>query len=84
MELTEKAVRADVAELLHLSPEEIAADENLFEYGIDSIRLQTLVERWRALGAEVSFVELAEQPTLSHWLAQVFAGRGDEPRLTAA
>jgi aryl carrier-like protein len=88
MKLTEKTVRADVAELLHLLPDEAADDDNLFEFGLDSIRLLTLVEQWRSRGAEVSFVELAEQPTLAHWLTllapQVFAGRGDEPRLTAA
>lgn len=88
MKLTEKAVRADIAELLHLLTDEVADDDNLFEYGLDSIRLLTLLERWRAHGVEVSFVELAEQPTLAHWLPllvpQVFAGRGDEPRLTAA
>jgi aryl carrier-like protein len=58
MTLTEDVVRADVAELLHLLPEEI----------LDSIRLLTLLERWREAGAEASFVDLAEQPTLSHWL----------------
>ena len=68
MVLTEDVVRADVAELLHLLPEEILDSENLFEFGLDSIRLLTLLERWREAGAEVSFVELAEQPTLANWL----------------
>jgi aryl carrier-like protein len=68
MALTEDVVRADVAELLHLLPEEILDSENLFEFGLDSIRLLTLLERWREAGAEASFVDLAEQPTLSHWL----------------
>jgi len=68
MALTEEAVRSDVAELLHLLPDEVADADNLFEYGLDSIRLLTLLERWRDAGVEVSFVDLAEQPTLSHWL----------------
>jgi aryl carrier-like protein len=71
MALTEDVVRADVAELLHLLPDEVEDSENLFEFGLDSIRLLTLLERWREAGAEVSFVELAEQPTLSHWLPLV-------------
>jgi bifunctional isochorismate lyase/aryl carrier protein len=29
----------------------------------------SLVERWRRTGAEISFVELAERPTLTHWYA---------------
>lgn len=61
-------MRADVAELLHLLPDEVVDSDNLFEFGLDSIRLLSLLERWRDLGAEVSFVELAEEPTLERWL----------------
>jgi aryl carrier-like protein len=97
--LTEQVVRADVAELLHLLPEEVLDADNLFEFGLDSIRLATLLERWRDAGAEIGFVDLAEQPTLAHWLPLLVdegrppaeegalhrvSGRGDEPRLTAA
>ena len=61
-------MRADVASLLHLRPEELEDSDNLFEFGLDSIRVATLVERWREVGAEVSFVQLAEVPTLGEWL----------------
>lgn len=69
MKLTESLVRADVAELLHLLPDEVLDSDNLFEFGLDSIRLLSLLERWRDRGADVSFVQLAEEPTLAHWLA---------------
>jgi aryl carrier-like protein len=65
--LTPEAIRADVAALLHRNPDEAYENENLFECGLDSIRLLTLLERWREAGVAVSFVELAEQPTLEHW-----------------
>lgn len=65
--LTAVTVRADVAALLHLRPEEIVDTDDLFEYGLDSVRLLTLLERWREAGAEVSFVDLAEDATLAHW-----------------
>ena len=71
MRLTADAVRADVAELLHLAPDEIRDSENLFEFGLDSIRLAMLLERWRAAGAEVGFAELAEEPTLGSFIALV-------------
>jgi len=61
-------VRADVASLLHVQPDEVSDSDNLFEFGLDSIRVATLVERWREAGAEVSFVQLAEEPTLGGWL----------------
>jgi bifunctional isochorismate lyase/aryl carrier protein len=67
--LTPAVIRADVAEMLHRNPDEGFDLENLFECGLDSIRLLTLLERWRAAGVQVSFVELAERPTLAEWLA---------------
>jgi bifunctional isochorismate lyase/aryl carrier protein len=97
--LTEEVVRADVAELLHLPPEEVLDADDLFEFGLDSIRLATLLERWRGAGAEIGFADLAERATLDHWLPLLLdegrpadtegvlhrvSGRGDEPRLTAA
>lgn len=77
-QLDPATVRADVAELLHRSPEEVLATENLFESGLDSVRLLTLLERWREAGAELSFVDLAELPTLEHWLTLL------TPRVPAA
>jgi aryl carrier-like protein len=66
--LTEERMRADVAELLACDPAEIDADEDLLDRGLDSIRLMTLVERWRAAGATgLEFPDLAEEPVLSHW-----------------
>jgi len=62
--LSPETIRADVALLLHRNPDD---QENLFEAGLDSIRLLTLLEQWREAGVAVSFVELAEQPTLEHW-----------------
>ncbi|MCY1045091.1 isochorismatase family protein [Corallococcus sp. bb12-1] len=62
-------LRSDVAELLMEPVAAIGEDENLLERGMDSIRLMSLVERWRQHGTEVSFVELAEKPTLTDWYA---------------
>ena len=62
-------VRADIAELLYLEPEEVTDSENLFEAGLDSVRLHGLVERWRGHGAVVGFADLAEKPTLTAWWA---------------
>lgn len=69
MKLTEADARADVAELLFLNAGELADDADLFDAGLDSVRMMTLVERWREAGAEVSFVDLAERPTFAQWWA---------------
>ncbi|QSQ26364.1 isochorismatase family protein [Pyxidicoccus parkwayensis] len=62
-------LRTDVAELLQVSPADLLDDENLLERGLDSIRIMSLVERWRSAGTEVTFVELAERPSLTDWYA---------------
>ncbi|MFI8367905.1 phosphopantetheine-binding protein [Streptomyces sp. NPDC085479] len=59
----------DVADVLYVDAEEIDPDESLLDQGLDSIRLMALVETWRADGAVIGFVELAERPTLKEWAA---------------
>jgi len=63
--LTPASIRADIAELLCVAPDAMSGDANLFELGLDSLRLMTLLERWRESGVDVSFVELAERPHLA-------------------
>ncbi|MET9108951.1 phosphopantetheine-binding protein [Streptomyces zhihengii] len=66
--LTSDRVRADVAELLGCDPGSIAPGDNLLDLGLDSMRIMTLVERWRADGAPaLEFPDLAEQPELGRW-----------------
>ncbi|MEU3461055.1 phosphopantetheine-binding protein [Streptomyces sp. NPDC006733] len=69
MALTRERIRHDVAEVLDEDPQDIPFDENLVDYGLDSVRIMTLVERWRREGVEVTFVELAEQPAIEAWVA---------------
>lgn len=66
--ITLEIVREQVAEILHESPSAIADQDDLINNrGLDSIRIMSLVERWRRTGIEVTFVELAERPTLVDW-----------------
>ncbi|WP_205707946.1 hypothetical protein [Kineococcus vitellinus] len=55
------------------------AEEDLFDRGLDSVRLTTLVERRRSAGLTgLEFPDLAEQPRLSARVAparEVGAGR---------
>ncbi|MFI1285651.1 phosphopantetheine-binding protein [Streptomyces sp. NPDC020858] len=62
----ERLVR-DVADVLYTEPSDISLEEDLLDQGLDSIRLMSLVEKWRAEGATVTFVDLAERPTLRQW-----------------
>ncbi|MFI7357793.1 phosphopantetheine-binding protein [Streptomyces avidinii] len=57
----------DVADVLYTEPADVCLEEDLLDQGLDSIRLMSLVEKWRAEGARISFVDLAERPTLRQW-----------------
>ncbi|MGI5375514.1 phosphopantetheine-binding protein [Streptomyces sp. CA-251387] len=68
MTLTVRHIREDVADVLGEDPADIPDDENLVDYGLDSVRLMSLVERWRREhGAEISFVDLADRPAIEAW-----------------
>ncbi|MGW3009286.1 phosphopantetheine-binding protein [Streptomyces sp. NPDC001219] len=68
MALTLEQIRRDVADSLGEDPSDIPFDENLVDYGLDSVRLMALVERWRREhGVEAAFVDLAEQPAIESW-----------------
>lgn len=65
--LTRETMRADIAKILMLTTNDINPDENLSYAGLDSIRLMSLLEQWRAKGAKIQFVDLAEKTTLNEW-----------------
>lgn len=68
MALTVDLIRADVADALGEDPADIPVDENLVDHGLDSVRIMTLIERWRRdHGVEATFVDLAEQPAIEAW-----------------
>lgn len=69
----------DVANVMQIPSDEIDADENLMYLGLDSIRLMSLVEQWRAQGFNINFADLAETTTINDWVA-IF---NDEPLLQA-
>lgn len=73
MALTLESMRADIARILHESPDEIGADDNLLDLGLDSMRAMNLVLAWSEAGTELDFAALAERPTLSGWWAHVEA-----------
>jgi mycobactin phenyloxazoline synthetase len=63
------ALLTEVRDLLAEDGEAPAEDDNLIEWGLDSIALMRLAAAWRRAGAEVSFGALAADPTLGAWRA---------------
>jgi bifunctional isochorismate lyase / aryl carrier protein len=73
-------LRSEVSDLLQQPGTEIDDHESLLDLGFDSIRLMTLVERVRSTGVEVTFIELAEQPTLVAWWELVSSRLPHDPK----
>lgn len=67
LNLTIEHMRADVATMLHEQANEILDDDNLMEWGLDSMRAMTLAAKWRQAGASIEFADMAVEPTLQHW-----------------
>jgi aryl carrier-like protein len=68
MALSVELIRADVADVLGEDPSDIPLDENLVDYGLDSVRIMSLIERWRREhDITATFVDLAEQPAIEAW-----------------
>lgn len=68
-----ESMKKDVADSLMMPASDVHASDNLLDLGLDSIRLMTLLEKWRAQGAKVDFVDLAEAATLGNWWAIIEA-----------
>jgi len=66
--LNEAWLRAQVQPLLDADDEEPALDDNLTDFGLDSVQVMTLVGEWQKRGLPVTFADLAAQPTLQGWL----------------
>lgn len=61
-------LRALVLPLLDES-DEPEDDENLIDYGLDSVRMMALASRWRQAYSDIDFVMLAKKPTIDAWWA---------------
>ncbi|MFQ2050169.1 isochorismatase family protein [Aeromonas veronii] len=67
--LTRESLRAQVLARLpaEMQQEQPTEDDNLLDYGLDSLAVMGLVEEWRQQGLVVDLAELARTPTLAHW-----------------
>jgi bifunctional isochorismate lyase/aryl carrier protein len=69
--LTRESLRAQVLARLpaEMQQEQPTEDDNLLDYGLDSLAVMGLVEEWRQQELVVELAELARTPTLAHWWA---------------
>ncbi|QNQ19465.1 isochorismatase [Kosakonia sp. SMBL-WEM22] len=67
------ALRELILPLLDESDEPLD-DENLIDYGLDSVRMMALAARWRKVHGDIDFVMLAKNPTIDAWWALLARG----------
>lgn len=59
----------DVAAAIGVRPDELDTETNLLDIGLDSVRIMSLVEKWRAAGHDqIDLPTLAADPVLGSWL----------------
>ncbi|EKO3819452.1 isochorismatase family protein [Vibrio harveyi] len=56
-----------LAALLEVSADEMTPEDSLLDFGLDSVRMMSLVGDWQQAGLDVSFMELAAKPSLQDW-----------------
>ncbi|MFW0785673.1 phosphopantetheine-binding protein [Gordonia sp. CPCC 206044] len=72
--LTRDRIISDIAEILQISTDEIGDETNVLDVGLDSVRLMSLIERWRAAGAvKADLVALASNPVVGAWVRELNA-----------
>lgn len=77
--LTFEQLRQDVAAILKEDASQIGDEDNLVDWGLDSIRLMALTLQWQRAGVAIEFSQLAERPQLATWWGLVVAaGGGDD------
>ncbi|MCE2597003.1 isochorismatase [Motilimonas cestriensis] len=65
--ITKATLQGTILSLIDEPEDEFDADENLLDYGLDSVHVMSLLTQWRKQGIELNFVALANEPTLNNW-----------------
>ncbi|WJV61197.1 isochorismatase family protein [Pectobacteriaceae bacterium CE70] len=78
MSYSPSRLRTELLPLLDDDSADIGDDENLLDYGLDSVNIMSLVARWRQAGHDLDFISLVKKPTISHWLSLLNALQREE------
>lgn len=73
---TLERLRADVARMIGEAPEDIGLDDNLMDWGLDSMRLLSLMVEWNQAGLALDMSELGAFTTLNGWWSVVCRHQG--------
>jgi bifunctional isochorismate lyase/aryl carrier protein len=69
------ALRQQIMPFLDEDSEDMGDDENLIDYGLDSVRIMELAARWRKIRGDIDFIALAKNPSIDGWWALLSEGK---------
>lgn len=56
-----------IAQLLEIPDDELTFEDSLLDFGLDSVRMMSLIADWQQDGLNMTFIELAAKPCLQDW-----------------
>jgi mycobactin phenyloxazoline synthetase len=65
--ISREEIRAAVAAQLDCTAADVADHDDLIQLGLNSIRMMALAGGWRKRGADITFAQLAANPTVESW-----------------
>ncbi|GBE64978.1 putative phenyloxazoline synthase MbtB [Mycobacterium sp. MFM001] len=65
--ISREEIRATVAAQLECAAADVADHDDLIQLGLNSIRMMALAGGWRKRGADITFAQLAANPTVESW-----------------
>ncbi|ACR10711.1 isochorismatase [Teredinibacter turnerae T7901] len=65
--LTRESLQQQLLTLIDETELDFDPDENLVDYGLDSVQVMQLIGEWKKHGLDFHFEELARQPTFNSW-----------------
>lgn len=82
--LTREALMERLSTMVEDEGETIGWNDNLADFGLDSVRVMELVADWKAAGIAIDFEDLARRPTPAGWWALIEARLPETADLTPA
>lgn len=61
--ITKSSLRAQIAPFIE-DADELQDDDNLMDFGLDSVAVMTLISKWQQQGIHTNFVDLAKAPSV--------------------
>jgi len=70
-EISREWLTQELLQCIDEDAHDLSPDDNLIDYGLDSVRVMGLIAKWEKLGIKIQFEELARAPSINGWWALI-------------